>query len=115
VIDAGADLVVGSGPHVLRGIEWYRNHLIAYSLGNFAGFKVFGMGGPLSTSAILHVTLRGDGTVQDAHLVPAKLVGEGTPALDPLGAALVLVRRLSQQDFGSAGVTISDTGTIGKA
>ena len=35
VIDAGADLVVGSGPHVLRGIEWYRGRLIVYSLGNF--------------------------------------------------------------------------------
>jgi hypothetical protein len=115
VIDAGADLVVGSGPHVLRGIEWYRNRLVAYSLGNFAGYRVFGLRGPLSTSAILHVTLRGDGSTQDAHLVPTRLVGEGMPALDPSGGALTLVRRLSQQDFGSAGATISETGTIGKA
>ena len=35
--NAGADLVVGSGPHVLRGMEWYRGRLIAYSLGNFVG------------------------------------------------------------------------------
>ena len=49
VVDAGADLVIGSGPHVLRGMEWYRGHLIAYSLGNFAGYKVFALGGPLST------------------------------------------------------------------
>ena len=33
MVDAGADLVVGSGPHVLRGMEWYRGRLIAYSLG----------------------------------------------------------------------------------
>src|SRR5690349_7011713 len=33
-IDAGADLVLGSGPHVLRGLELYRGRLIAYSLGN---------------------------------------------------------------------------------
>jgi poly-gamma-glutamate capsule biosynthesis protein CapA/YwtB (metallophosphatase superfamily) len=37
VIDAGADVVLGSGPHVLRGLEDYRRRLIAYSLGNFAG------------------------------------------------------------------------------
>ena len=45
VVDAGADLVVGSGPHVLRGMEVYRGRLIAYSMGNFGGYKVFGLGG----------------------------------------------------------------------
>ena len=41
-IDMGADLVLGSHPHVLQGIEAYKNKLIAYSLGNF----IFpGMGG----------------------------------------------------------------------
>src|SRR5688500_16261831 len=35
VIDAGADAVIGHGPHVLRGVEFYRERLIAYSLGNF--------------------------------------------------------------------------------
>jgi hypothetical protein len=115
VIDAGADLVVGSGPHVMRGIEWYRNRLIAYSLGNFAGFKVFDLGGPLSVSAILRVTLRGDGSVEVAGLVATRLVGEGTPALDPSNAAFGLVRRLSEEDFGSGGATVSSTGTIGRA
>jgi poly-gamma-glutamate capsule biosynthesis protein CapA/YwtB (metallophosphatase superfamily) len=35
VIDAGADVVVGHGPHVDRGIEVYRDKPIVYSLGNF--------------------------------------------------------------------------------
>ncbi len=115
VIDAGADLVVGSGPHVLRGVEWYRRRLIAYSLGNFAGYKVFGLGGPLSRSAILHVTLRGDGSIDSAELVATQLVGEGTPALDSTGQAFRLVRRLSAQDFGSGGATVSSSGTLGHA
>ncbi len=34
-IDAGADLIVGHHPHVLQGIEWYNDGVIAYSLGNF--------------------------------------------------------------------------------
>lgn len=34
-VDAGADVVVGHGPHVLRGIEVYRGRPIFYSLGNF--------------------------------------------------------------------------------
>src|SRR4029079_3004159 len=61
VVDAGADLVVGSGAQGLRAREGYQGRLIAYSLGNFAGYKVFSLGGPLSTSGILRVTLRGDG------------------------------------------------------
>ena len=44
-IDAGADLVLGSGPHVLRGLELYRGRLIAYSLGNLAGYRNFSTAG----------------------------------------------------------------------
>ena len=47
VVDAGADLVIGHGPHVLRGMEWYRGRLIAYSLGNFATYRGFSLSGPL--------------------------------------------------------------------
>jgi len=35
MIDSGADLIIGHHPHVLRGIESYKNGLIAYSMGNF--------------------------------------------------------------------------------
>jgi poly-gamma-glutamate synthesis protein (capsule biosynthesis protein) len=35
MVDAGADAVVTSGPHVLRGIEIYKNRPIFYSLGDF--------------------------------------------------------------------------------
>ena len=47
VVDAGADLVLGSGPHVVRGIERYHDRLIAYSLGNFAGWHNFSRGSPV--------------------------------------------------------------------
>ena len=107
VVDAGADLVVGSGPHVLRGMEWYKGRLIAYSLGNFAGYKVFSLGGPLSTSGILRVTLRGDGKFEAGRLVPTHLVGAGVPAIDPAEAAHGAVRTLSRQDFGARAVKIS--------
>ncbi len=35
IIDWGADLIIGHHPHVMQGIEIYKNRLIAYSLGNF--------------------------------------------------------------------------------
>jgi hypothetical protein len=114
VVDAGADLVVGHGPHVLRGMEWYRQRLIAYSLGNFAGYKVFSLGGPLSTSGILRVTLRGDGTFETGRLVATHLVGSGLPAIDPSEAAHGVVRSLSREDFGTRGVKISADGILSR-
>ena len=112
VVDAGADLVVGHGPHVLRGMEWHKKRLIAYSLGNFAGYKVFSMGGPLSTSAILRITLRGDGTFETGRVVPTHLVGPGLPALDPAETAHGMLRSLSRADFGSRAVEISADGIL---
>jgi poly-gamma-glutamate capsule biosynthesis protein CapA/YwtB (metallophosphatase superfamily) len=112
VVDAGADLVVGSGPHVLRGMEWYHGHLIAYSLGNFAGYKVFSMGGPLSISGILRVNLRGNGGFESATLVPTRMVGAGMPAIDPTESAHGIVRTLSKEDFGSHAVSVSANGQL---
>jgi hypothetical protein len=112
VVDAGADVVIGHGPHVLRGMEWYRGHLIAYSLGNFAGYKVFALGGPLSVSGILRVTLRGDGAFDSATLVPTRLVGKGVPAIDPTESAHGIVRTLSQEDFGARAVKVSPNGGL---
>jgi poly-gamma-glutamate capsule biosynthesis protein CapA/YwtB (metallophosphatase superfamily) len=114
VVDAGADLVVGSGPHVLRGMEWYKGRLVAYSLGNFAGYKVFSLGGPLSTSGILRVTLRGDGRFEAGRLVPTHLVGPGLPAIDPAEAAHGVVRTLSRDDFGARAVKISRDGILSR-
>lgn len=114
VVEAGADLVVGHGPHVLRGMEWYRNRLIAYSLGNFAGYKVFSLGGPLSQSAILRVTLRGDGSSEGGLLVSTRLVGAGIPALDPSESAYAIVRSLSKADFGIRAVKVSASGALGR-
>ena len=112
VVDAGADLVAGHGPHVLRGMEWYRGRLIAYSLGNFGGYGVFSLGGPLAVSGILRVTLRADGRFVAGELVATRLVGKGVPDLDPAERAHGMVRTLSRQDFGRRGIRVSSTGAL---
>jgi poly-gamma-glutamate capsule biosynthesis protein CapA/YwtB (metallophosphatase superfamily) len=106
----GASLVIASGPHVLRGMEFYRHHLIAYSLGNFANFHDFGGGGILSDSAILHVTLTATGGFHSARLFAVQLDSEGHPTLG--GGSVALVRTLSAEDFGSARAHLSGNGTI---
>jgi hypothetical protein len=114
VINAGADLVVGSGPHVLRGVEQYHGHLIAYSLGNFSGFRNFALGGTLSLSGILRVVLDPDGSWQSARLIPVALHGAGLPALDPTNASVRLVAQLSRDDFGANAAHFAANGVIEK-
>jgi hypothetical protein len=113
MIDAGADLVVGSGPHVVRGFQWYNGHLIAYSLGNFCGYNTLGLDSITSVSAILHVTLGAQGQFVSGSITPLHLVSPGTPKPDPGGAAISTVNELSQSDFsGNGAVHINADGTI---
>src|SRR5206468_5005147 len=70
VINAGADVVVGHGPHVLRGMEFYRGRLIAYSLGNFLTYRGFNLAGPLGIAAVLQLEFSVDRTLHRARLVP---------------------------------------------
>ena len=112
VIDAGADLVVGSGPHVIRGVEWYHGRLIVYSTGNFAGYHNFGLGGTLSLSAIVRVTLRPDGSFVKGRWLSVRLVDPGLPRLDSSKASLHLVGLLSKQDFGGRGARFTADGRI---
>jgi poly-gamma-glutamate capsule biosynthesis protein CapA/YwtB (metallophosphatase superfamily) len=112
VVDAGADLVVGHGPHVLRAIEWYRGRLIAYSMGNFVGCHTLSTSGVLSLSGVLRATLRANGSWVRGELVPVRMVGCGVPERDPAEAAHGFVRELSKQDFGRRGIRISRTGIL---
>ena len=112
VVDAGADLVAGHGPHVLRGMEWYRGRLVAYSLGNFLGCNTLSTRGVLGVSAILRVKLRGDGTWGGGELVPVRLAGCGVPSFDRTREAARLVGDLSRKDFGRRAVRISRDGRL---
>lgn len=112
VIDAGADAVVGHGPHVLRGMEFYRQRLIAYSLGNFATYRGFNLAGPLGVTGVLQLEFSPDRTLRAARLVPMKQLPKQGPFPDPDRSAIHLVRRLSAQDFGATAVAITDSGEV---
>ncbi len=111
-IDEGADLVIASGPHVLRGMQWYRGRLIDYSLGDFVNYEDFATVGPLRYSVALSITLRANGDFVAGHLTSFTLTPAGEPVVDPRGAAASLVTRLSQQDFGAAAVRLRSGGAI---
>ncbi len=112
VVDAGAALVVGSGPHVVRGMEVYRGRLIAYSLGNFATYGAFNLSGPNGLSLILEARLGADGAFRSGRIHPAMQPKPGGPRLDPSGEVIRVVRRLSIEDFGPSAVAVGDDGSL---
>jgi poly-gamma-glutamate capsule biosynthesis protein CapA/YwtB (metallophosphatase superfamily) len=109
-IDAGASLVIASGPHVVRGMQFYKRHLIAYSLGNFAGYGNFGTGGDLDLGAILHVTLSSAGRFERAQIYPIWFTTQGRPV--PGGGAVPFIARLSAEDFGRSAARILPSGAV---
>jgi poly-gamma-glutamate capsule biosynthesis protein CapA/YwtB (metallophosphatase superfamily) len=102
--------VIASGPHVLRGLQFYQHHLIAYSLGNFASYGDFSTEGDLDMSVILHVTLSSAGRFERARIYPIQFTGQGQPV--PGGGAVAFAARLSAEDFGASAARILSSGVI---
>jgi hypothetical protein len=111
-VDAGADVVLGSGPHVLRGLEAYHRRLIAYSLGNFAGDRTLSIAGRCALSGVLHVAVTTDGQFAGGRWDPMRLVRPGLPRLDATRASVALVNALSRDDFHRNRVTIDGAGHL---
>ena len=111
-VDAGADLVLGSGPHVLRGIELYKHRLLAYSLGNFCGFHNFTTEGVLGETVVLHVTLSPDGAFRSGRLASLQMIEAGQPVPDPSEEAAATIAALSAEDFGSSAIQVGPDGRL---
>jgi hypothetical protein len=112
VVDAGADLVIMHGPHVMRAMEFYKDHLIAYSMGNFAGYHALIANGVLGISGVLHVTMDSTGHFIAGSLVATSMVSPGVPRMDPKNRAWAQVRSLCRSDFPKTGARIGTDGTI---
>jgi poly-gamma-glutamate capsule biosynthesis protein CapA/YwtB (metallophosphatase superfamily) len=113
MIDAGADLIVGHGPHVMRAMEFYKGRLIAYSLGNFAGGGgTLSNNGRLGWGAVLKVSLASDGTWAGGQLISTYMNDAGKPTMDGQKRALGLVRDLGKSDFPKTGAKLATDGKI---
>jgi hypothetical protein len=112
VIDAGADLVIGHGPHVPRALELYQGRLIAYSLGNFATWYGISINGTAGLAPVLDVTLDEQGRlVRGAIRSNVQRRPEGvTP--DPEQRAFRLIRELTAEDFEGGGLRFADDGSF---
>lgn len=107
MVDAGADLVLGHGPHVVRGIERYKDRLIAYSLGNFATYYGISVDGAKGLAPILLTTLDGNGRFIAGEIVSTVQRRPDGPSIDEQDRAFKLIRGLSSEDFGDPGIVFT--------
>lgn len=99
LVDAGADLVVGFGPHALRAVERHGQGLIAYGLGNFVVHGPFNLAPPRELTIVLETGFDSSGKLVRATAVPMKIGADGAPVPDSSGAALAHLRAMGQADF----------------
>lgn len=111
-IDAGAQMVIGHGPHVVRGMEIYQGKLIAYSLGNFATYGPFNLNAENGISLILEAHLAPDGSFLHGEAYPVKQEKPGGPKLDFAMSILPILRSLSKADFGPNAITVGPRGEL---
>lgn len=111
-VDAGAQLVLGSGPHVVRAMEVYHGKLIAYSLGNFATYGPFNLSGENGISLVLEAHLLPDGDFLGGRIYPVKQEKPGGPKLDAALEIVPVLRALSHADFPETGVVAGPRGEL---
>ncbi len=112
MIDAGADLVIGHGPHVPRAIEIYKDRLIAYSLGNFATYYGISISGDKGLAPLLVATLDGNGQFVSGEIVSAIQVRPFGPRLDENHRAYERIWELTEQDFDGGNVRFQNGGNF---
>ena len=112
-IDAGADLILGHGPHVLRAIDLYKNKLICYSLGNFITYGNVNIRGYNGLGAIMNITLdENTGDFMKGNIIPTKQKPHGIAYYDRSKASIKAIKELSLTDFPNSPLVIDENGKI---
>lgn len=112
MIDAGADVVFGHGPHVVRAMELYKDRIIAYSLGNFCTYARFNLQNENSYAPILKVITDTRGKFLSGQIISMVQLGEGGPVPDLTKAAQLKIKELTLTDFPETRLKFSENGII---
>lgn len=112
VIDAGADIVYGHGPHVPRAIEVYNHRLIAYSLGNFCTPYRVSTKGYAGYAPIIRATINKSGELVKATVLSAIQYVHTGPRVDAQQRAARLIKQLTEEDFPDMEVDVDSTDVL---
>lgn len=114
VVDAGADIVFGHGPHVTRAVELYNNRFIAYSLGNFCTYGRFSLAGPAGIAPIITLSVDEEGRFLEGLITPTYQQKHHGPRIDPQRRVIQTLINLTKADFPETPLYISPDGAITK-
>jgi poly-gamma-glutamate capsule biosynthesis protein CapA/YwtB (metallophosphatase superfamily) len=114
LIDAGADVIFGHGPHVTRAMELYQDRLICYSLGNFCTYGRFNVRGVNGIAPIVKVTLDKEGVFQEGMVTPIYQMKTHGPKVDDQKRAISVLQELTKADFPETSLVIGDDGRLSK-
>jgi poly-gamma-glutamate capsule biosynthesis protein CapA/YwtB (metallophosphatase superfamily) len=114
MIDAGADVIFGHGPHVSRAIDYYKGKFIIYSMGNFATYGRFNLAGENGFAPLVKIFTDRKGNFISGKIISIEQLGEGGPVIDNKKAAALKIKELTLTDFPEIKLNISDEGKITK-
>jgi poly-gamma-glutamate capsule biosynthesis protein CapA/YwtB (metallophosphatase superfamily) len=112
MVDAGADVIFGHGPHVTRGVEVYKDRFIAYSLGNFCTYKGINIAGINGWAPIIKVFTNPSGVFLHGEITATYQVYGVGVKIDPNKQVIKKIKELSQKDFPESTIGIDDNGII---
>jgi poly-gamma-glutamate capsule biosynthesis protein CapA/YwtB (metallophosphatase superfamily) len=115
LIDSGADIIFGHGPHVTRAIEVYNDRFIAYSLGNFCTYAGINVSGINGWSPIIKVFTNSEGNFLKAHITSTYQSYRSGVMIDKENQVLKRIRQLTQEDFPESKIKIDDSGWVLKS
>ncbi len=111
LIDAGADIIFGHGPHVTRAIDIYKTRFIIYSLGNFCTYGRFNLSGPNGIAPIIKLSVSEKGEFIKGKIIPV-MQYRGITEIDTLNRVIKKIKELTRLDFPDLDIYISDDGII---
>jgi poly-gamma-glutamate capsule biosynthesis protein CapA/YwtB (metallophosphatase superfamily) len=114
VIDAGADIVFGHGPHVTRAVELYKDRFISYSLGNFCTYGRFSLNGPAGIAPLISLQINREGEFLEGKITPTYQQKTHGPKIDAQKRVIKTIKSLTKADFPETRLSIDDDGIMRK-
>jgi poly-gamma-glutamate capsule biosynthesis protein CapA/YwtB (metallophosphatase superfamily) len=114
MIDAGADVIFGHGPHVTRAIDYYKDRFIVYSMGNFCTYGRFNLQGENGIAPLIKLYTDRQGRFLKGEITAISQTGEGGPVIDESKQAIFKIKELTLADFPEIGLIIHNNGSITK-
>jgi poly-gamma-glutamate capsule biosynthesis protein CapA/YwtB (metallophosphatase superfamily) len=115
LIDVGADVLLGHGPHVTRAIEVYHDRFIAYSMGNFCTYGGINVSGINGLAPIIKVFTDRTGKFYKAEITPTKQSFYSPVAIDRQNQVIKRIQQLTKQDFPDSPISIDNAGSVKKS